>query len=554
MVAFGILIFQTLVVASLSSASPLPLQIPHINPQDILCKLPIVNKFLCPRTGTLGLNIPTPLGTASGTTDPSGAYRYVVKYAHANRWQDSTLVTSWNLPTGTPNATSLPPACPQSGVDPSVYNEDCLSMVVYVPPGLTVTSNVPTMVWFHGGSFVVGSATGPGMDGSNLAIATQSIVITVQYRLGALGFLVPGSNTNLAVKDSVHALQFVNRVIASFGGNPSKVTIAGQSSGASMVRTLLGVPSASTLFRSAILQSDVMDYGPLSTATYQALLSNFKSRFSCAVTDTSCWNALGLGTILTAQTNVYNAAMSIDPAAGNAQPIRPVLDGTLIASPLDSTQAFPSVSKPLLITTVKNEAALAIYSAFTSPLPDEALQPICDATFGESRTDTILASTFYQPTPGASGTIDVRAQLQLMGTDYLWKCSAWTFARNWVQNGGSTYVGYYSLGASYPGNANVPFCTQSGAVCHQDDIQIVFGTVASPTTDQTNLVNEMQKRYKAFLTSGNPNTAGLSTWTPATTSDLHPQNFGGSNPVDVGACQVSFWGSAVQYDYQYYTN
>lgn len=75
---------------------------------------------------------------------------------------------------------------------------------------------------------------------------------------GQLGFMAPDGSTNFAVKDIVTALQFVQKVVPSFGGNPAKITVAGQSSGASMIRALLAVPSASNLFQSAIIQSDPM--------------------------------------------------------------------------------------------------------------------------------------------------------------------------------------------------------------------------------------------------------------------------------------------------------
>ena len=110
-----------------------------------------------------------------------------------------------NFSNGSTNVTTLPLACPQSGVDPSTYSEDCLSMILYVPATLTSTSSVSTFLWLvsflfqllflllsdlgcriHGGSFIVGSATDPGLDGSKLAIATNSIVAVIQYRLGAV--------------------------------------------------------------------------------------------------------------------------------------------------------------------------------------------------------------------------------------------------------------------------------------------------------------------------------------------------------------------------------
>ncbi|GLB34794.1 putative alpha beta-hydrolase [Lyophyllum shimeji] len=531
-------LFLSSLLASAVRATPVPyeaLRIPHVDPHELLCQLPIVKKFLCPRTGDNALNIATPLGAARGTSDPSGATRFTVKYATANRWAPSTLASAWGLPTGSLNETTLPLACPQPGVDPSAYTEDCLSMVLYVPPGLTVMSNAPVLMWIHGGSFVVGSASGPGLDGSNLAVATNSIVAVVQYRLGALGFMSPDGTQP-----------------RSFGGTPAKITLAGQSSGANMIRALLAVPSAASLFNSAILHSDPMNFGFLAPATQQTLQGKFNSLINCTATDMSCRNSLSLNAILDAQQILYNTAASLDPSTGNFEPIRPVRDGSFITSPLDSTAPFPPVNKPIMVTSVLNDSGFAIYQQFPDPLPESWFVPVCQQTFGPTRTDTIVDSPHYTPEPALDGAVDSRAQLQLVGTDYMWKCAGWTFARNWVGHGGSAFVGEFQVGATYPGNEAVPFCTQSGVVCHQDDIQIVFGTVQNPTPTQASLVAEMQKRYKAFIANGNPNADGLANWAPATTSDVHALKLGGSGEVAVGACDPNFWGQGVQYDYQVY--
>jgi hypothetical protein len=137
------------------------------DPQKILCQLPILKQFLCPFSGSYATNRPTSLGTAHGTIDPSGAYKFPVKYASAPRWGPSTLVSQWDLPyvhfyhdilrnlnlnqhhrNGSTNVSALPLACPQPGVDPSVYSEDCLSMIIYVPPALDLNSAAPTLVWY----------------------------------------------------------------------------------------------------------------------------------------------------------------------------------------------------------------------------------------------------------------------------------------------------------------------------------------------------------------------------------------------------------------------
>jgi hypothetical protein len=208
----------------------------------------------------------------------------------------------------------------------------------------------------------------------------------------------------------------------------------------------------------------------LAPTNQQTLQSFFNTQISCDASNTACQNALSVDTIIKASTTLFENATTIDPSAGSGQPIRPVHDGTLITHTMDSTSPFPKSSKPLLLSTVLDEAALTIYGTFTSAVPTSEYDQIVAATFGSTRSATILNSTFYTvPT----GSTDDRSLLQTIGTDYIWKCSTWTFAEGWAANGGTAYVGLYTVGATYPGNDAVPYCTQSGVVCHQDDIEIV---------------------------------------------------------------------------------
>jgi len=153
--------------------------------------------------------------------------------------------------------------------------------------------------------------------------------------------------------------------------------------------------------------------------------------------------------------------------------MRVVNDGTFITSTLDSTSPFPDVSKHILLSNVADEAGYTIYGSFPDPVPEAEYVAVVNASLGEARYDTLMSFQAYAPGPNA--TSDQRPQLQVLGTDWIWRCATWTFARNWVSNGGTAYVGLYTVGASYPGNAAVSFCTESGVVCHQDDIEIVVG-------------------------------------------------------------------------------
>lgn len=158
MVSFGSLL-STLLLVSAIVASPVNISL-HSDPffppvpvtaKGLLCSLPIpiVQQFLCPREGSSNPTVKTPLGNAQGTADANNAARFAVRYGQAARWQPSTVVSSWQFPyvnqhsnltvapsdicisNSNTNASQLPLACPQDGIDDSAMSEDCLSMLLY---------------------------------------------------------------------------------------------------------------------------------------------------------------------------------------------------------------------------------------------------------------------------------------------------------------------------------------------------------------------------------------------------------------------------------------
>ncbi|KAH8826857.1 alpha/beta-hydrolase [Flagelloscypha sp. PMI_526] len=400
----------------------------------------------------------------------SGATRFAVKYASADRWEHSSVSTRWQLPDGSADPAVQPKMCAQVFSSDDM-TEDCLSMTLFVPPGANPTKKLPIMMWIHGGSLIVGSSSATGLTSPNLAYRNQ---------LYCCGNSIPSMLSNS-----------FQTIAPSFGGDKSKVTIAGQSSGASLVRALLATPSASFSFHDATQDQ-------------------------------------------------FFASASVAPQAGSFVPIRMVNDGKLINTPLDSTAKFPKVSKPVLITTVNHEAGNAIYGGNTDPVTVSDYIGDNTDTFGPARANTILSSDHYNLPSFSDGEEDTRPQLEAIGTDYIWRCASWTFARNWVRQWW------------YPSNAGVPFCQENGVICHEDDIQVVFGTIPNPDSTQSTLMTQMQQRYKAFLASGNPNANGLSSWAATSGSSVNILNIGGTAAIPVGACDPSFWGSAVQYDYQVY--
>jgi len=190
--------------------------------------------------------------------------------------------------------------------------------------------------------------------------------------------------------------------------------------------------------------------------------------------DMSCALSLPLSAVLSASNMLFDNAVNIDPSATQAEPMRPVHDGVLLTSTLDSTTPFPKVSKTVILSTVLDEAGPAIYGQFTDPMSTSFYEALVDASFEEPRASNLLASPYYQvPVLRDGKGADARVQLEKMGSDQVWRCAIWTFARSWTQHGGKAYVAQYTVGATYPGNQDIPYCTRAGVVCHEDDIEIV---------------------------------------------------------------------------------
>ncbi|MGC8489964.1 MAG: carboxylesterase/lipase family protein, partial [Clostridia bacterium] len=152
-------------------------------------------------------------------------------------------------------------------------NEDCLSLNIWAPP--SNGSAKPVMVWIHGGAFVFGSGAAPWYDGTSFASRGDIIVVTINYRLGPLGFLYLGGlgadetayPANVGLLDQVAALRWVKENIAAFGGDPERVTVAGESADSMSIGALLTMPATRGLFQRAILESGMPLLGPPARAT-----------------------------------------------------------------------------------------------------------------------------------------------------------------------------------------------------------------------------------------------------------------------------------------------
>ena len=209
----------------------------------------------------------------------------------ANRMLPPQPVPAW---TGERDATSFGPTVPKGDYPPQyqplfpevvIPGEDCLNLNVWTPdPG---AAGLPVLVWIHGGSFMNGSGSVGAYDGT--AFARDGVVcVTINYRLAAEGFLYLGDGiANLGLLDQLAALRWVQENIAAFGGDPGRVTVAGESAGAMSVTTLLSMPLSAGLFGRAIAQSGagahaLEEWTDLDTLeTFTRILSETAYRF-CA--------------------------------------------------------------------------------------------------------------------------------------------------------------------------------------------------------------------------------------------------------------------------------
>jgi para-nitrobenzyl esterase len=180
------------------------------------------------------------------------------------RWREPQPVKPWP---GIRKAAAFSPACMQAGVSmpgesPPSVSEDCLYLNIWTPVRKS-NGQLPVLVWIHGGGYTNGSAAMPLYWGDRLA-QKGVVVVTIAYRLGPLGFLAHPeltaesrhhSSGNYGLMDQIAALEWVHKNIAAFGGDPERVTIAGQSSGSISVSILMASPLGKGLFQRAIGES-----------------------------------------------------------------------------------------------------------------------------------------------------------------------------------------------------------------------------------------------------------------------------------------------------------
>ncbi|MDA4107634.1 carboxylesterase/lipase family protein [Mycolicibacterium holsaticum] len=331
------------------------------------------------------LVVDTACGPVRGIDDGTVKFWKGVRYAAAPvgelRWRAPEPPPRWTEPL---DATRVGPVCPQP-TDPKIpidlgapQGDDCLTLNVWASSDTAAGAAKPVMVWIHGGAYILGSSAQPLYHGRALASAGEAIIVTVNYRLGALGFLDLSSlgdqfATNIGIRDVLFALQWVRDNIAAFGGDPGRVTVFGESAGGGIVTTLLASPPAAGLFGAAIAQSS-----PATSVYDRERGSRVAEQFLDALgmrTD----EAYGLASVPIAAVNA--AAKRVFDAVPASTPgtlaFAPIIDGDVVpAHPVKLAREGRTHPVPLLIGTNRHEAAL--FRWMKSPLMPITPQAIRD--------------------------------------------------------------------------------------------------------------------------------------------------------------------------------
>ena len=442
--------------------------------------------------------VSTTAGVLAGEQLESGVFTFKgIPYAAppvgTRRFRAPEPVAPW---TGERDAVAYGATCPQPrNNDGQPESEDCLFLNVWTP-STTDGARRPVMVWFHGGGYAFGSGSSPLFDGTALASQGDVVVITVNHRLGPLGYLHLGdvsddptlaASGNAGVLDLVAALEWVQREVAAFGGDPGNVTIFGESGGGAKVCALLTMPAAAGLFHRGIVQSGALlrvrstDGG---TRTSKVVLDELGI-------DRTCLDRLWDVTAEELVTASLKLGRHVDGRA-----LVPVLDGTVIPRhPEDALADGSAHDIPIIVGANRDEGA----GALPAELDEAGLRAKIAKNYGEEHA--VRIEDAYRAVHPAASPLDLWS---FVISDAGMRHAAIRLAE--LKSGASTtpvyeYFFTYELG---------------GRAGHGYEIQFVFNNLGGGARSEARrqLAAEMSGAWLAFARTGDPNHGGVSAWPP----------------------------------------
>lgn len=418
--------------------------------------------------------------------------------------------------TSTLNATHRPHACAQNLEGVAYGQEDCLYLNVHTPD--PVPANAPVMIWIHGGAFVLGEGaqTDGGTYGDLLARDHGVIVVSMNYRLGQLGFLAhPALDTesadhvsgNYGFLDQIAAMQWVHDNIAAFGGDPANVTLFGESAGGMSVCGHLTSTLSHGLFQRAIIESGPCGGSMQTNAQAEAQGVHFATSLGCTRGDiAACMRAASASTVINTLGS-SPAIFSTDPMYANWGP---TVDGHVFATDwITAMETGHAANVPIMIGWNQDEGRLFIALAERNGDP-----PITDANYrstvatfvGDANADAVLAR---YPSSAFGGDARLAASRAMGDAGLACPTRAAAVALRAAGNSVHTYFftyphAHFILGGSFPLGA-----------FHSAEIQYVFGHSMGGTFDAEGmgLFAAMSGYWARFASqSGDPNGASAVAW------------------------------------------
>jgi para-nitrobenzyl esterase len=436
------------------------------------------------------------------------------------RWKAPQPARGW---TGVKNVDAYAPGCMQ---DPSMVkmvgasvsiSEDCLYLNVWTA-AKTANEKRPVMVWIHGGAFVGGMTGTPMFDGTKFA-QKGVVLVSVAYRLGVFGFMAhpelsresgKGSGA-YGIQDMVAGLQWVKDNIAQFGGDPSRVTIFGESAGGIAVGMLSAAPQAKGLFQRAISESGGSFAPP---RIVEGAGMNVASLKLAETAGEGFLKKLGASDIKGARAlSAEQIQKAVGGGMGGGSSFWPVADGNVLpGDPYELYEKGRFNDTPILVGTNSNEGGLFM----RGPATPASFEKQIRSGYGE-RADAILSAY-----PHATDKEAARASADVF-REFAFAWPTWAWARMQSQKGkGKAFVYYYDHRTpESPDGAN-----------HAAEVSFVFGNFGgpggAPGPEDLALSDLIRSFWINFARTGDPNGSGLPHWPAFTEKDQKVMFFNGT--------------------------
>ncbi|XP_029940825.1 bile salt-activated lipase-like [Salarias fasciatus] len=487
-------------------------------------------------------------GRVQGENFSVGYRRYVDRFrgipfaAPPKRFEKPQRHPGWD---GTLKATAFARRCLQLNllqID-TMGDEDCLYLNIWVPHGTTVSTNLPVMVWIYGGAFLLGGSMGANFldiylyDGQELADRGNVIVVTLGYRVGSLGFLSTGDSSmpgNYGLWDQQAAIAWVYRNIRAFGGNPSNITVFGESAGGASVSFQTLTPHNKGMIRRAISQSGVALCPWAVNRNPREYAEQVARKVNCP-TDSRMAACLKM-----ADPKALTLAGSIDIISS---PDKPIVNNLVLAATIDG-DFLPDEPQNLF----HNAAAIdyiagandmdghlfialdvpSINSQLVDTDPNDVKRVLAAFTKEKGSIGATKAYSTYTSHWGSNPSREtIKKTVVAIGTDYTFLIPTQTalYLHAEAATTGRTYSYLFSE-PNRMGGLLSPYPSWMGAD-HTDDLQFVFGKPFSTPLgywdSHRNLSGYMIAYWTNFAKTGDPNSGGLSvpvTW-PRFNSNTH---------------------------------